>query len=167
MSCPNGAAPLLLPIQNNTVTEDGASSARGIQIGIGNPQQVLSLLPAVADHDLFIFNAADCADATNNTCVAQKGGVYAPKKSTSYVLTTEAQWNGTKDNQLDQGSYIYFNDELRYGPTGDSPGFPAFMNQPGHGTYYSLFYFARFTYANRLARWSASWFQQLFRSGCI
>ncbi|RMZ91830.1 hypothetical protein DV736_g930, partial [Chaetothyriales sp. CBS 134916] len=134
MACANPASPLQLSITNNTVTEDGASSARGIAIGLGNPQQVLSLLPAVADSDLFIFNAADCGPSTNDSCIAEKGGVFNPKKSRTYVVTTESQWNGTQEPALSEGSYIYFNDELRFGSDGLSYGFPAFLNQPGYGS---------------------------------
>ncbi|RMZ77754.1 hypothetical protein DV737_g4220, partial [Chaetothyriales sp. CBS 132003] len=134
MACANPATPLQLLITNNTVTEDGASSARGIAIGLGNPQQVLSLLPAVADSDLFIFNSADCGPSSNDSCIARKGGVFDPKKSSTYVVTTEAQWNGTQDTSSDDGSYIYFNDELRFGSDGVSFGFPAFLNQPGYGS---------------------------------
>ncbi|RMD42403.1 hypothetical protein DV735_g2693, partial [Chaetothyriales sp. CBS 134920] len=135
MACENPAAPLLLSITNNTVTEDGASSARGIAIGLGNPQQVLSLLPAVANSDLFVFNAADCESTSEiNSCIAIKGGVFNPKDSETYVVTTESQWNGTGLRDIDEGSFIYFNDELRFGSDGVSYGFPAFLNEPGEGS---------------------------------
>ena len=60
--------------------------------------------------------------------------MFDPSKSSTYVVTTEAQWNGTKDpNEVDTGSYIFFNDVVNYGSEGRSPGYPLFMNQPGQG----------------------------------
>ncbi|RMZ84113.1 hypothetical protein DV738_g707, partial [Chaetothyriales sp. CBS 135597] len=138
MACDNPAEPLLLAITNNTVTEDGASFARGIAIGLGNPQQVLSLLPAVADSDLFVFNAADCESSSDNACIVSKGGVFDPAESETYVVTTESQWNGTESTVENPGSFIFFNDELRYGSDGVAYGFPAFLNQPGHGSQAAL-----------------------------
>lgn len=130
MACPNGATPLLLPIENVTVSDSGKAMARGIAIGVGNPQQILyvcgsqiyaslcyglsnslrSLLPSAADDDLFVTNVANCGDTTNDTCIGTVGGVFSPGKSSSYVLTTKGQWNGTKDYDVDGGSYIFFNE---------------------------------------------------------
>ena len=133
MGCPNGATPLLLPIENVTVSESGVAISRGIAIGVGNPQQILSILPSTASDDLFITNVANCGDSKNDTCIGTVGGVFSPGKSSSYVVTTKSQWNGTKDYDVDGGSYIFFNDELRYGETGSELGYPTYMNEPGYG----------------------------------
>ena len=65
-------------------------------------------MPTTAADDLFVTNVANCGDATNDTCVGTVGGVFSPGKSSSYVLTTKGQWNGTKDYDVDGGSYIFF-----------------------------------------------------------
>lgn len=135
MSCPNGASPLELPITNVTVSQDGKAVMRGIEVSVGTPQQVFSLGPAVVSDDLFVYNIADCGSTSNDTCIGPKGGVFNPKASSSYALTTQAQWNGTKNAQdLDTGSFIYFNDVLSYGSGEPQVGYPLFMNQPGHGS---------------------------------
>jgi hypothetical protein len=132
MSCPNGAVPLLLPIENVTVSDSGKAIARGIAIGLGNPMQVLSLVPSIASDDLFVTSVAECGNTSNDTCIGTVGGVYSSGKSSSYVLTTKGQWNGTKDYDVDGGSYVFFNDELRYGQTGHEDGYPAYMNEIGN-----------------------------------
>lgn len=53
MSCPNGIEPLLLPISNVTVTSDGQAVARGVEFGIGTPQQIVALQLMLTDSDLF------------------------------------------------------------------------------------------------------------------
>jgi hypothetical protein len=138
MACPNGATPLLLPIENITVSDSGKAISRGIAIGLGNPQQIISLVPTTAADDLFVNNVAECGDATNDTCIGTLGGVFSPGKSSSYVLTTKSQWNGTKDYDVDGGSFIFFNDELRYGESGDAGGYPAYMNEPGYSELHAL-----------------------------
>ena len=136
MACPNGAEPLLLPIENVTVSDSGRAISRGIAIGLGNPQQFVSVLPSTAADDLFVNNVASCG-AGNDTCIGTIGGVFSPGKSSTYARTTKGQWNGTKDYDVDDGSYIFFNDDLRYGESGNALGYPAYMNEPGDSMFLS------------------------------
>ena len=130
MTCPNGVAPLQLPIANYSVTQDGVGITRGIELGIGTPQQAFSLFPGASFQNVFAFNSADCGNASNDSCIAIKGGVFSSKASSSFVQSIRTQWNGTQED--DEGADIYFNDVLSYGSTGQSPGFPIIMNWPGY-----------------------------------
>jgi hypothetical protein len=42
MSCPNGVDPLLLPIVNVTVSQDGRTNAYGIEFLVGTPAQIVA-----------------------------------------------------------------------------------------------------------------------------
>lgn len=132
MTCANGSPPLGLPWTNVSVSEDGLAFTRGIEISVGNPQQIFSLTPSMSDPDIWLYNVADCPSAKNDTCLAQKGGVYDRSLSTTFDLTTYAAWNGTH-TQFTDGPYIFFNDELRFGSNGSSLGFPFLMNLPDQG----------------------------------
>lgn len=131
MLCRNSASPLLLAWNNVTVSQDGVAITRGIEVALGSPKQVFSLIPSIGDNDMFVFNIADCISASNDTCIAERGGVFDSNSSTTYQLTTQSAWNGTYE--VTQGSYIYFNDELNVGYGGVVPGYPVFMDQNGYG----------------------------------
>jgi hypothetical protein len=124
---------MLLPFENVTVSDDGVAIARGIAVGLGNPQQFLALVPSFAADDMFVTNIADCgADGTANlTCLGTIGGAFSPADSDTYVRTTKAQWNGTADYDVDGGAYVFFNDDLRYASAALEKGYPLFMNEPG------------------------------------
>lgn len=132
MTCANAAAPLGLSLENVTVSSDGHAIARGIAVGIGNPQQIISLRPSIGDANTWVFNAADCINSSNSTCIGAKGGVFNSTLSHDYVQTTESAWNGTHQTQ-ESGSYIYFNDDFHFGSNGSVTGFPFLMDQPGLG----------------------------------
>jgi hypothetical protein len=134
MTCANTAMPLLLAWHNITVTSDNRAISRGIEFAIGTPPQSLSLRPAINDNNTFVFNAADCVSASNDTCIGQKGGVFDPHLSTTYQQAPKTTWNGTQGPELDTGSYIYFNDDLHLGNGITVFGFPVFMDQYGQGT---------------------------------
>jgi hypothetical protein len=131
MLCLNSASPLLLPWTNVTVSQDGVAITRGIEVALGTPKQVFSLIPSIGDNDMFVFNIADCISASNDTCIAGRGGVFDSSKSNTYELTTQSDWNGTYE--VTQGSYIYFNDELNVGYDGLVYGYPVLMDQNGVG----------------------------------
>lgn len=134
MACANHAAPLGLLFENVTLSSDGKTAARGIGIGIGTPQQIISFAPSIGDDNTWVFNAADCLSANNFTCIGGKGGVFNTSRSHTFIRTTEAQWNGSQQAvELDQGSFIFFNDNLYFGSNGSSLGFPLILDQPGLG----------------------------------
>lgn len=92
MSCQNGVAPLSLPIINNTISADGNTVSRGIEFGIGTPQQILSVSVSLTDSDTYIYNRAQCNVSAEIICIGRLGGMYDPESSDSYVQTTRAQW---------------------------------------------------------------------------
>jgi hypothetical protein len=104
-------------------------------LAIGNPQQVISLRPSVADANTWVFNSVDCGSSKNDSCIGQAGGVFDRQPSTSFRLTTEAAWNGTHDQSISEWSFIFFNDDIRFGSNGSSAGFPLYMDQPGWGSF--------------------------------
>ena len=44
-----------------------AKLARGIALGVGNPQQVISLRPSAKDDNTWLFNSADCINSSNDS----------------------------------------------------------------------------------------------------
>lgn len=132
MSCSNGVEPLLLPITNVTVTADGRTNSRGIELVIGNPEQIVAVAPVFSDQDLFVVNAADCNGTDDYVCIGQYGGVFDPQASDTYSRSSLARWNGSETLE-DIGSFIYFNDDLQYGAEGESLGFPMYTNEPRDG----------------------------------
>ncbi|KAK5290191.1 hypothetical protein LTR99_011117 [Exophiala xenobiotica] len=135
-SCPNGAAPMFLEWGNTSVTID-QTLARGIEIGIGTPQQIVALTPSSNDNDLYVVNKQACQPSYNDSCAGLFGGLFNPTASTSYVEVTQAQWNGTAEPNPNHLSHIYFNDDISFGNT-IVDGFPAFMDQLGYGNQGSL-----------------------------
>jgi hypothetical protein len=131
MACTNDAPPLLLPWTNITVSKDGNAVA-GIELGVGTPNQIFSLRPAVGDVNMWLFNMATCGSASNDSCIGTAGGAYNSQSSSTYQLTTQARWNGSQSVN-EQGSFIYFNDEINFGQNGTAYGYPMFMDQPGLG----------------------------------
>lgn len=134
MTCANTSPPLGLGWDNITVSSDGQAVTRGIALAVGNPQQVVSLRPSVGDDNTWLFNSGDCFSSSNDSCIGVKGGVFTPNSSHTYSPTFEAQWNGSHEAAIADGSYIFFNDQVRFGSNGSSFGFPLYMDQPGQGS---------------------------------
>jgi len=132
MACANDAPPLLLPWTNVTVSKDGNAVVRGIELGVGTPNQIFSLRPSVGDVNTWLFNIATCGSASNDSCIGLEGGAYDPQDSSTYQLTTQARWNGSQSTN-EQGSFIYFNDDINFGRNGTAYGYPMFLDQPGQG----------------------------------
>lgn len=134
MTCANGSPPLGLAWENVTVSSDGKAIARGIAVGVGEPQQVIALVPSIGDDNTWLFNAADCVSASNDTCIGQKSGVYNASLSHTYVQTTKAAWNGSQQaGEFATDSPIFFHDTLNFGSNGSAAGFPLLLNQPDLG----------------------------------
>lgn len=132
MACGNGVPPLLLPWTNVSVTKDGNAISRGIEVGVGTPNQVFSLRPSIGDVNMWLFNMANCVSASNDSCIGYAGGAYDSGKSSTFQLTTQARWNGSQSTN-EQGAFIYFNDDITFGQNGTAYGYPMFMDQPGQG----------------------------------
>jgi hypothetical protein len=126
---------MFLPWNNISVTSDQVAINRGIQIAIGTPPQIFSMRPSTADVDLYVANREDCAPSYNDTCEGPYGGVFNPKASSTYRVTTKGHWNGTDDPSLTSLASIYFNDVLSFG-NATLDGFPLFLDQPGYGKPY-------------------------------
>ncbi len=135
MSCANASPPLGLSWQNITVSDDGLAISRGIGLAVGNPQQIVSLRPSIGDDNTWFFNSADCVSSKNDSCIGLKGGVFDPSSSHTYEQTIEAAWNGSHTQDVTNGAYIFFNDEIRFGNNGSATGFPLLLDQPGAGTF--------------------------------
>ena len=133
MTCANTSPPLGLGWENVTVSNDGQAISRGIALAVGNPQQIVSLRLSVGDDNTWVFNSADCVSSSNDSCIGLKGGVFDYKASHTYSPTLEASWNGSHEAANTDGSYIFFNDQIRFGSNGTSYGFPLLMDQPGAG----------------------------------
>lgn len=101
MACANDAPPLLLPWTNITVSKDGNAVARGIELGVGTPNQIFSLRPSIGDVNTWLFNLATCGSASNDSCIGTAGGAYDSQSSSTFQLTTQARWNGSQSvNEL-------------------------------------------------------------------
>ena len=129
--CQNGASPVFFQWTNVTINID-QTVTRGFPVGIGTPQQVVSLRPSSSDNNLYVVNAQTCRPTYNDTCEGQFGGLFNVSQSTTYVEVTQALWNGTYEPNPDHLSDIYFNDVLSFGNI-ILDGYPAFMDQPGYG----------------------------------
>lgn len=133
MSCANSAQPLGLTIENVTVSSDGKAVLRGVAVGIGNPQQVMSLSPTTSDSNAWLFLPSACSSTTNDTCLAFNGGEYNSAASTTFAQTTKDAWNGTHDSQAFNWSVIYFNDQFRVGTSAYFEGFPLSILDGSYG----------------------------------
>jgi hypothetical protein len=127
--------PLRLAWSNTTVTDDGLGVARGIEVGIGTPNQIFAFRPSSTLNNTRINNVLACGSAANDSCVGGLGGGFSPSKSSTYEVSIKAQWNGSQiDAQSSTGAYVYFNDEVDFQSNGHVQGFPLVMDsEPGGG----------------------------------
>lgn len=118
-------APLSLPWSNVTVSTNGVAVTRGIELGIGTPNQIFSLRPSTTLNNTRLSNVLDCVSEANTSCVGGKGGVYDSSKSSSFVVSIKDRWNGSAaDTETATGSYVYFNDVMEFQSNGTVWGFP-------------------------------------------
>ena len=118
-------APLSLPWSNVTVSTNGVAVTRGIELGIGTPNQIFSLRPSTTLNNTRLFNVVDCGSEANTSCVGGKGGVYDSSKSSTFVVSIKDRWNGSAaDTETATGSYVYFNDFIDFRSNGSIWGFP-------------------------------------------
>ncbi|KAK5272190.1 hypothetical protein LTR96_001820 [Exophiala xenobiotica] len=141
MTCANGVAPVLFPITNVTISSNGYTQTRGIQTGIGTPNQIFALWPATSVNNVIISNSAGCGPSTNYSCYGSYGGSFDTSKSGTYDMMTLAQWNGNK-SELEEAdadlSFIYFQDEIRLSDNSLLPSFPMAMTSPTDPTQGSI-----------------------------
>jgi hypothetical protein len=126
MACINSVAPLQLPITSVPATINGIGLTQGIAVSIGDPHQLFSLRPTVADNDTWVYNIQSCANTSDYACIARLGGLYDPQSShTGQVTNNLNSWNGTIDSELQpSGSYVFFNDIFSAGGNGPIIGYP-------------------------------------------
>jgi hypothetical protein len=130
MVCSNGVEPLLLPMTNVSLAQDGLPARYGIEVRIGSPGQVMAMMPSMSDKDVFLKNVNACNDTVDKQCVGYNGGVYDARASESYAQSSATQWNGSETYET-EGAFEYFNDLLKPGLDGTNYGFPMYTNQPG------------------------------------
>lgn len=131
MSCSNGAEPLQLPLTNVTVDSNGIAVSRGVEWGVGTPQQIMALQITLNDYDMFVSNSAGCNE-TRAKCAGKTGGMYDSSKSSTYSRVRKSEWNGTTpDFVLDSSNFIFFNEHVEFGANGSNYGAPFIMNEPG------------------------------------
>ncbi|KAH7305129.1 aspartic peptidase domain-containing protein [Rhexocercosporidium sp. MPI-PUGE-AT-0058] len=117
--------PLYLPWRNITVSLDGLAVTRGIELGIGTPSQIFSLRPATTLNNTRISNVLECVSLSNISCIGAAGGVFDATKSSTYEVSIRNAWNGSQaDQETATGSYVYFNDVLKFERNGSVLGFP-------------------------------------------
>ena len=122
-------APLSLPWSNITVSANGVAVTRGIELGIGTPNQIFSLRPSTTLNNTRIANVLDCGSETNTSCVGGKGGVFDSSKSSTYVVSLKDRWNGSAaDTEAATGAYVYFNDVIDFQVNGTVLGYPLVEN---------------------------------------
>ena len=135
MSCSNGAEPLQLPLTNVTVSSNGIAVSRGVEIGIGTPQQIVSLQITLNDFDMFVTNAQNCNE-TEAKCAARLGGIFDSSKSSTYNRARKSEWNGTTPAEVFSSSnYIFFNEHIEYGSGASANALPLIMAEPGASMY--------------------------------
>ena len=118
-------APLSLPWSNVTVSTNGVAVTRGIELGIGTPNQIFSLRPSTTLNNTRLSNVVDCGSEANTSCVGGKGGVYDSSKSSTFLVSIKDRWNGSAaDTETATGSYVYFNDFIDFRSNGSIWGFP-------------------------------------------
>ena len=118
-------APLSLPWSNVTVSTNGVAVTRGIELGIGTPNQIFSLRPSTTLNNTLLSNVVDCGSEANTSCVGGKGGVYDSSKSSTFSVSIKDRWNGSAaDTETATGSYVYFNDFIDFRSNGSIWGFP-------------------------------------------
>ena len=117
--------PLSLPWSNVTVSINGVAVTRGIELGIGTPNQIFSLRPSTTLNNTLLSNVVDCGSEANTSCVGGKGGVYDSSKSSTFAVSIKDRWNGSAvDTETATGSYVYFNDFIDFRSNGSILGFP-------------------------------------------
>ena len=117
--------PLVLPWSNVTVSTNGLAVTRGIELGIGTPNQIFGLRPSTTLNNTRLVNVLDCVSETNTSCVGGKGGVYDSSKSSTFLAVIKDRWNGsTFDTETSTGSYVYFTDVIDFQANSTVPGFP-------------------------------------------
>ena len=117
--------PLSLPWSNITVSKDGVAVSRGIELGIGTPNQVFSFRPSTTVNNTRVANVHTCGSEANTSCVGAKGGVFDSSQSSSFVLSLKTRWNGSAtDSEGDTGAYVYFNDVMDFQAKGSLLGYP-------------------------------------------
>ena len=117
--------PLSLPWSNVTVSANGVAVTRGIELGIGTPNQVFAFRPSTILNNTRLSNVLDCDSEANTSCVGGHGGVYNSSKSSSFAVSIKDRWNGsTADTETATGSYVYFNDFIDFGFNESIWGFP-------------------------------------------
>ncbi|OCL11299.1 acid protease [Glonium stellatum] len=126
-------SPLQLTWSNTTVSNDGLAVTRGIEVGIGTPNQIFAFRPATTLNNTRINNVLGCVSAANDSCVGGEGGVFDSSKSSTYEVSIKAQWNGSQiDQESSTGAYVYFNDVVDFQSNGHVRGFPLVMDsEPG------------------------------------
>ena len=118
-------APLSLPWSNVTVSTDGVAVTRGIELGVGTPNQIFSLRPSTTINNTRLSNVIDCGSEANTSCIGGKGGVYDSSKSSTFSVSIKDRWNGSAaDTETATGSYLYFNDFIDFRSNGSILGFP-------------------------------------------
>lgn len=117
--------PLSLPWSNVTVSTNGVAVTRGIELGIGTPNQIFSLRPSTTLNNTRISNVVDCGSEANTSCIGGKGGVYDSSNSSTFSVSIKDRWNGSAaDTETATGSYVYFNDFIDFQNNGSIWGFP-------------------------------------------
>lgn len=102
---------------------------RGIEVGIGSPNQIFSFRPSSTLNNTRINNIKGCGSASNDSCIGSEGGVFDPSKSNTYQVSIKAQWNGSQIDEEDPtGAYVYFNDDVNFQSNGHVEGFPLVMD---------------------------------------
>lgn len=126
MACINSVAPLQLPITSASTTINANGLTQGIALSIGDPHQLFSLRPSVADNDTWVYNIESCSNTSDYACIARLGGLYDPKASHSSQVTNNVNsWNGSIDSELQpSGSFLFFNDIFLTGGNGPIYGYP-------------------------------------------
>lgn len=119
--------PLALPRSNVSVSGGVAVAVNGIEVGIGTPNQIISLIPSTSLNNTRIRSKADCGDPVDPQCVGSSGGVWDNTKSSTFSSSLQARWNGS---QPDIGANAYFNDVLDFSTTASVPGLPL-VSGPG------------------------------------
>ncbi|KAL8651016.1 MAG: hypothetical protein Q9226_004899 [Calogaya cf. arnoldii] len=122
-------APLSLSWSNITVSANGVAVTRGIELGVGTPNQIFSLRPSTTLNNTRIANVADCVSQSNSSCVGSKGGVFDSSKSSTFVVSLKNRWNGSAtDSEAATGAYVYFNDVIDFQANGTVLGYPLVQN---------------------------------------
>ncbi|KAL8731533.1 MAG: hypothetical protein Q9166_003379 [cf. Caloplaca sp. 2 TL-2023] len=121
--------PLSLPWSNITVSANGVAVTRGIELGIGTPNQIFSLRPSTTLNNTRVVNVLDCGSETNTSCVGAKGGVFDSSKSSTFIVSLKNRWNGSAtDSEAATGAYVYFNDVIDFQANGTVLGYPLVQN---------------------------------------